>query len=304
MKGPSVRDAEIGPKNALVALDLGRNAVGDLAAVIENHDPVGQVHDHPHVVLYQRDRRAELMVHVEDEAAHVLLLLQVHARHGLVEEQQLRFHGERTPQLDALLQPVGQLSDRHPADVLDFEKVDDLLDDAAVLDLFPKRGAVAQELPDKAAPHLQAAPGHDVVEGGHAPEQGDVLERAGDAAARRLRRPHFPPRHPLEGDAALAWVVEAVDAVEHRGLAGAVRTDYSADLALPDVERDVGKGFHAAKAQRHVLHLEEHVALDDDGAIRRSHAAFSSLGASTGYGVISRILRRAAITPLRPSSKV
>ena len=99
------------------------------------------------------------------------------------------------PELDALLQTVGQLADRHLADVLDLEEVDDVLDDAPMLDLLAQRRAVAQELPEEAAPHLQAAARHDVVEGRHALEQGDVLERARDAAAGRLRRPHLAARH-------------------------------------------------------------------------------------------------------------
>ena len=43
--------------------------------------------------------------------------------------------------------------------------------------------AVAKELPNKAAPHLQGASCHDVVERRHALEEGDVLEGAGDALA-------------------------------------------------------------------------------------------------------------------------
>ena len=37
--------------------------------------------------LDQRDGGAELAVHVENEAAHVLLLLEIHAGHRLVEQQ-------------------------------------------------------------------------------------------------------------------------------------------------------------------------------------------------------------------------
>src|SRR5260370_18691474 len=75
--------AEIGVDHRLVALDRGRRAVADLLAVVEDHDAIGYVHDHAHVVLDQADRGAELVVHVEDEAAHVLLLLDVHAGHRL-----------------------------------------------------------------------------------------------------------------------------------------------------------------------------------------------------------------------------
>src|ERR1043165_8134186 len=80
-------DSQIGVDHLLVLLDLGRYAVGDLAAVVEHHHAVGDVHHHAHVVLDQDERGAEVVVDVEDEAAHVLLFLVVHARHRLVEEQ-------------------------------------------------------------------------------------------------------------------------------------------------------------------------------------------------------------------------
>ena len=124
---------------------------------------------------------------------------------------------------------------------------------AAVLDLLGHRGTVAQQLPEEIAVHAQRAPRHDVVERRHAAEQRDVLERARDAAGRRLVRPHLGARLALERDAAVLRRVEAVDHVEHRGLAGAVRADDRADLALADVERDVGDRLHAAEGERDVL---------------------------------------------------
>ena len=56
----------------------------------------------------------------------------------------------------------------------------------AVFDLLVERRSEAQRLPEEAALHPQVAAGHDVVERRHALEQGDVLERAGDALRRRL----------------------------------------------------------------------------------------------------------------------
>src|SRR3712207_3563124 len=47
----SVRHPEVGVDDALVALDLVGLAVGDLAPVVEDHDPVREVHHHAHVVL-------------------------------------------------------------------------------------------------------------------------------------------------------------------------------------------------------------------------------------------------------------
>src|SRR3546814_7270964 len=93
MGSPSVAHAEIGVDDLLVGSNLVGRAVGDLAAVVEHHHPVGDVHDHAHVVLDQHDGGAELLVGLEDEARHILLLLDVHAGHRLVEQPDLRLHG-------------------------------------------------------------------------------------------------------------------------------------------------------------------------------------------------------------------
>src|SRR5713226_1819439 len=152
---PSMAQAEIGVDHRLVGLHLVGRAVGDLDAVVEHQHAIGQIHHHPHVVLDQRNRGAVVVADVEDEARHVLLLLEVHAGHRLVEQQEVGLHRESAAELDPLLQPVRQLADLDLADVLDLEEVDDLLDPVAVLDLFAERRADADELPEKPAPHLQ-----------------------------------------------------------------------------------------------------------------------------------------------------
>ena len=74
-------------------------------------------------------------------------------------------------------------------------------------------------------------------------------------------RPHRARRvSPRNRDLALLRVVEAVDDVQHRRLAGAVRADDRPDLALADVEGDVLDRGHAAEAQRDVAELHQHVA--------------------------------------------
>src|SRR5690606_15333845 len=75
---PLVLYAKIGVDDSLVVFHLVRHAVADLAAVVQHHDTVGDIHHHAHIVFDQADRRAEFVVDVEDEAAHVLLLLQIH----------------------------------------------------------------------------------------------------------------------------------------------------------------------------------------------------------------------------------
>src|SRR5213593_1419040 len=60
---------EVGIEHGLVLAYFVGPAVGDLLTVVEHGDAIGDVHDHAHVVLDQRDGRAELAVGVEDEAA-------------------------------------------------------------------------------------------------------------------------------------------------------------------------------------------------------------------------------------------
>src|SRR5499433_3015248 len=87
-------DPEVGVHDRLILAHDLRGTVGDLPAVIEHDHAVGDVHDHAHVVLDEGDGGAELVVHVEDKAGHVLLLLHVHARHGLVEEEEVGLGGQ------------------------------------------------------------------------------------------------------------------------------------------------------------------------------------------------------------------
>src|SRR5262249_18420171 len=153
-----------------------------------------------------------------------------------------------------------------------------------------------------AAMHLEGASRHDVVERGHVAEQRNVLESARDAAARRLVGPHASTRPALEGDTALLRMVEAVDDVEHRRLAGAVRADDGADLALAHVERHIGERPYAAERQRHVLDRQQRLRDRAVAAGRRPHAAFSTVAAAAG--AMSQIFTRADSIPLRPSSNV
>src|SRR5258705_10728258 len=114
----SMGHTQVGVDHALVGPDLVGSAVGDLAAVVERDHAVRDVHHHAHVVLDERDGGVELVVDAEDEAAHVFLLLDVHARHRLVAQHELRRGGERAGQLDPPLGPGRQHAPPGPSDSL------------------------------------------------------------------------------------------------------------------------------------------------------------------------------------------
>ena len=122
----------------------------------------------------------------------------------------------------------------------------------AVRELLAPRAAEPDRLLEEGRLHLEVAAGHDVVEHRHALEQRDVLERARDALRGRVVRVHAAARRAAERDRALLRVVDAVDDVQHRALARAVRADDRADLVLAHVEADVGQRLHAAERERDV----------------------------------------------------
>ncbi len=65
----------------------------------------------------------------------------------------------------------------------------------------------------------------------------------------------------VELDAACGRIVEAEDRVEQGGLAGAVRTDESDDLALVDVEGGVVHGGQPTETDGDVVRLDQRRAL-------------------------------------------
>jgi hypothetical protein len=70
-----------------------------------------------------------------------------------------------------------------------------------------------------------------------------------------------------ERDLAFGGLVEAGDAVEHRGLAGAVGADQRGDLVGVGFEGEIRDGGKAAETHRHVLDREHR------GLVRGSHVS-------------------------------
>ncbi len=104
--------AQVGLQDRGVVLDLLGRAGGDGAAEIQDRHPLAEVHDHPHLVLDQDDGQAELVFQLADDADQVLGLGLVHARGGLVQEQQPGAADQGPGHLAAALLPVRQVPGR------------------------------------------------------------------------------------------------------------------------------------------------------------------------------------------------
>src|SRR5262249_50329945 len=133
---------------------------------------------------------------------------------------------------------------------LQVEEIDDLLDLAAMSELLtPGTREPVQRSRDEIVLQEVVTPDHDVVEHAHMMKQRKVLEGATDAEPRSgvgvQRRDVLSAIEQMS----LGRPVAARDAVDDRGLAGAVGTDNRKQLAGFDAKTDVGKRAHAAKAQ-------------------------------------------------------
>jgi hypothetical protein len=128
-----------------------------------------------------------------------------------------------------------------------------------------------------------------VFQRGHAAKQPDILERAGHLGAFG----DLEIRHPLKqenpvftvgielssgagqrfdpvglqafamthDDAPFGRFVKARNAIEHRGLAGAVRADQRGDVAASDIEAQVVDGDEAAETHGQMLNRKHHIVI-------------------------------------------
>ena len=89
------------------------------------------------------------------------------------------------------------------------------------------------------------------------PEQREVLERAPDAQRGAAVRPQMGDVLPLEADTTLGRPVSPRNAVDHRGLTGAVRAYDGENFTTLNGERDVGQRPDATEAQAHRIRFED-----------------------------------------------
>src|SRR6185369_11706632 len=101
----------------------------------------------------------------------------------------------------------------------------------------------------------------EVLEHGQILVDGRSLELAADAKTNDLLLPVAGDLLVLELDRAFRNARAAADQIEHRGLAGAVRPDDHAQLALVDVEVELVDGFEAVERNADVLERKQEVGV-------------------------------------------
>ena len=178
--------AEVGLDHELVRRDLLERALGDLGAVVERDDPVGDALDDVHVVLDHEDRVAAVRAQLLDQLGDLVRLGRVHPGGRLVEQEQPRVRRHRAGDLEAaavrvrervrrLVPAVAHQPLAEEAELLLGQRRDRLL-------LAPHPGR-AQDRAHDARLRVPVGGGHHVLLDRHVQEQPQRLERARDALA-------------------------------------------------------------------------------------------------------------------------
>src|SRR5262249_49355900 len=142
-------------------------------------------------------------------------------------------------------------------DLAEIEEVDELPRDVGELALLASGPGQTQRIAEEIARTEGMAADPHVVEHRHGAEEREVLERAADSDRRHAVRRQAEDAPALEQNVALARRIEAAEAVEERGLAGAVRADQAEELATTDRERHAIERHDAAEAHADVAHRDE-----------------------------------------------
>ncbi len=168
-------------------MSCGR-ASGDHLAEVHDGDVLADAHDHPHLVLDEEDRELETLPDEVDEVHELDDLPGVHARRGLVEEEDARVAGKGARDLDPALLAVGEVLrdlSRNPLQLEDGQEIQGLFRELLLLGReFPR----SQDAVRKAIARVRVIGDAHVVENGQVGKEPDVLERARDAAAASPRR--------------------------------------------------------------------------------------------------------------------
>ena len=205
---------------------LARHRV-DLLAAAQDADPVGDLEHLVQLVGDEDDRHPAGLEAAEDLEQLERLLRRQH-RGRLVEDQDVGLAVERLQDLDPLLLADGQVGDQRVGVDLELEARRELADPVR------GRGLVEQ---DPGARRLVRE--HDVLGDGHHRDQHEVLVHHPDPAVDRVLRRLERDRLAVQQDLALVGLVEPVEDVHQRRLAGAVLAEQRVHLAAPQVEIDV-----------------------------------------------------------------
>src|SRR5262249_16392507 len=154
----------------------------------------------------------------------ILALVAIEPCGGLIEHQNRRLERERARETDELLDAEGKSGDARVTVAFELDEFDDALDGCAVAHLLAAHSPEEQHLGQGIGADACVPPGQEVVEHRHLRKQLAVLERACESEPSNLVPRAAGDKVATKTDLPLA-AVDTAHAIEHAGLAGAVRTD-------------------------------------------------------------------------------
>ena len=205
------------------------------------------VADLVHLVEEVRDEedRDALLLQRADDAEELGDLVGVEARGGLVEDEHLRLHVDRSGDRNELLHRERVVAEERPRVEVEVEAREQF------------GGAAAHRPPVDRAEAARLAAEHDVLGHRQVRQEVDLLVHRRDA--RCLRLGGAAERHLLarEGDGAGVDAVDARERLDERGLARAVLAHERVHLAGEHAEVDAVERLHAGEGDRDALHLDD-----------------------------------------------
>src|SRR4029453_2751280 len=144
----------------------------------------------------------------------------------------------------------------HMAQRPELKKVDNTLHRFALGDFAPARRSPEQGRPEHAAAEAVIARDKQVFDHAERREKLEILEASRDAQTRYLFRRPADQILAVESDPAQLWPVDSTDAVEQRGLAGAIRPDQRGHVSFEHVKPDITQDLQAPEAQRNVFDFQ------------------------------------------------
>ena len=212
------------------------------------------------MVLDQQHRDADV-ADARNHLNQLLRFLWVETGGGLVEQQQLGMRGQRTRQLEAALQTIGQIArdlERLVAQVQTLKNLQRLIA-CALLRLL--RLAHANQAGQKARVDVRVQAHLDVVEHRHVAEQAQVLERASQTHARNLVGRHADNLTARKHDGAALGRDDARENIQQRGLARTVRSDQRMHMAGANLDVDIVGRHHTTVGFVQAVTLEQNAGV-------------------------------------------
>src|SRR5690606_27220091 len=229
--------SQVGGHDVWAGSDHFRLAVGDLLAVVHDHDTVGQLHDGLHVVLDHEHAHA-FFANALHELQHLRRFHCVQAGHHLIQQKQLRLRGQGLGDLETLASGQRQ-------------RACNLLGARAEAHTFDHLACTLSRLVGGTT--MQKGADHDVLDDGHFAKGAHDLVGTHEATLADFGRAHAVDAFALEPDFAAGRVQETRCHGKEGGLARTVWPDEAEDFLLIDLEADLVDGLEATEMHGDVL---------------------------------------------------